>query len=460
MTNLLSFSQLSLNTSLLINLTSLGYEEMTPIQQQSLPGLLQGDDMIVKAKTGSGKTAAFALTILNSLNLKFFAVQALVLCPTRELAEQVSQSIRQLARLIPNVKLVNLSGGLPMTPQLDSLRHGAHIVVGTPGRVQKHLDKASLVLDKLSVLVLDEADKMLDMGFLDAIRNVVKACTKQRQTLLFSATYPPEIKQLSFEFMKNAKEIFIESLDNNQSIEQQFYEIQPDEKYRVLGALLAPYQAKSTLIFCNTKQRVTEVVAGLKRDGYNVLALHGDMEQMDRDLAIIQFTNQSCSILVATDVAARGIDIKDLTFVINYDLAYDIDVHVHRVGRTGRAGSKGLAISLVTVADAYRMQAIENLTGQALPIKYIKDIATIPSTPYIPEMVTLCLDAGKKDKVRAGDILGALIKDAGLPKDAIGKIDILALKSYLAIHKKYVHIVFQYIQTGKIKGRRVNIRKI
>ncbi len=462
MSDTLSFSQLPLNDDLLKNLISLGFETTTPIQQQSLPHLLKGEDVIAKAKTGSGKTAAFGLTLLNGLNLKFFAVQALVLCPTRELAEQVSQAIRQLARLMPNVKIINLSGGLPMKPQLDSLRHGAHVIVGTPGRIQKHLDKESLVLDKVNVLVLDEADRMLDMGFLDAIRSVVKTCPKKRQTLLFSATYPAEIKQLSFEFMQNPKEIFVESEETTQDIEQQFYEINTNisDKYSVLTTLLNQYHAKSALIFCNTKQTTADIAAFLKRDGFSVIALHGDMEQPDRDLSIIQLINQSCSILVATDVAARGIDIKDLPLVINYELAHDSDVHTHRIGRTGRAGKKGVAISLVSAADVHRVRAIEKTTGQSIHMMQCPECMKNTASLYGSEMATICLDSGKKDKIRAGDILGALTKDAGLPNHAIGKIDVFLLKSYVAIHKDHVKQALKHIQTGMVKGRRVNVRLI
>ena len=455
-----TFTVLPLQNALLTNLASLGYEKMTPIQAQSLPGMLNGDDVIAKASTGSGKTAAFGLTLLNSINLKFFAVQALVLCPTRELAEQVSQAIRQLARQMSNVKIINLSGGMPMRAQLDSLKHGAHIIVGTPGRVQKHLYKESLVLEKITTLVLDEADRMLDMGFLDAIRAVVKFCPKKRQTLLFSATYPKEIKQMSFEFMQNPTEVFIESTETAQDIEQRFYEVNQCNKYAVLTSILRQYKPTSSLIFCNTKQLTTELTAQLKQEGFSAIALNGDMEQVDRDLAIIKFTNQSCSILVATDVAARGLDIKELPLVINYDLAYEGDVHTHRVGRTGRAGSKGIAISLTMPSDGQRICAIEDT--QTLPLTW-GNIAEIPqsnSQPAAPTMSTLCLDVGKKDKIRAGDIMGALTKDLGLPGDIIGKINILPLKSYVAINNSHVTQAYKSIQNGKLKGRRVNVRKI
>jgi len=458
--NTRSFMQLSLNKPLRANLSSLGYEEMTRIQAKSLPKLLNGEDVVAKASTGSGKTAAFGLTILNRLNLKFFAVQALVLCPTRELAEQVCQSIRQLARQMPNVKVINLSGGIPMRPQLDSLKHGAHIVVGTPGRIQNHLDKASLQLNQLAILTLDEADRMLDMGFLDAIRAIVKKCPNNRQTILFSATYPREIKRLTQEFMHYPTEISIEEADIEQTIAQQFYEVTPSKKWAVLLALIKHHKPSSCLIFCNTKISTAEVTLFLKNAGFSAIALNGDMEQMDRDLAIIQFTHQSCSILVPTDVAARGLDIKELPLVINYDVAHDPDVHTHRIGRTGRAGQRGLALTLSTPSDAQRICAIEDSLKKPVAWTSMSSIPIDNSPPYLPQKKTLCLDAGKKHKIRAGDILGALTKEGGLPSDVIGKIDIFALKSYVSIDESHVTKAFQHFLTKTLKGCRVNIKKV
>lgn len=454
------FSDLTLKQPLLKNLDSLEFHRMTPIQVQSLPALLQGEDMIARANTGSGKTVAFGLTILNALNLKLFAVQALVLCPTRELAEQVSQAIRQLARQLPNVKILNLSGGMPIRPQLDSLRHGAHIVIGTPGRVQKHLDSGSLVLDKLSLLTLDEADRMLDMGFFDAIQTIIKRCPPQRQTMLFSATYPPEIKALSQSIMRQPNEVFIEENRTAQQIEQRFYEIENHNKTSILITLLKQHKPNSVLIFCNTKQRTIEVVESLRTKGFSALALHGDMEQIDRDLSIIQFTNKTSTILVATDVAARGIDIKELPMVINYDLAFESDVHTHRIGRTGRAGNNGLAITLVTIADAQRICIIEDT--QQHPIIWSKqdELQQDATMPSLPQWITLVLDLGKKNKIRAGDILGALTKEASLPGDAIGKIDITTFKSYVAINKHYCAQAMRYLQSGKIKGLKLKVSKL
>ena len=450
------FSTLDLNPELLLSLANLHYTRMTPIQAQSLPVLLSGTDVIARAHTGSGKTAAFALTILNRLNLKFFAAQALILCPTRELALQVSQAIRELARAMPNVKVVLLAGGSPMHAQLDSLRHGGHIIVGTPGRIQKHLDQESLDLKHLQLLVLDEADRMLDMGFLEAIQNIVKKCPQERQTLLFSATYPAEIQALSRAFMREPKEIFIEQAQVSEDLQQMFYEVDQDQQFSALTTILNYYRASATLIFCNTKKRITEVVNQLNRRGFCALSLHGDMEQMDRDLAMVQFANQSCAILVATDVAARGLDIKALPLVINYELAFDCEVHTHRIGRTARAGQSGLAISLITQEDAYRVLAIENAQAKPVSIGKIAALVNKSSAPSAPKMITLCLNIGRKHKLRAGDILGALTKDAGLSKEMIGKIDLLATRSYVAIQPDQAKKACEHLNGGKVKGQRVN----
>ncbi|MBN9230773.1 MAG: ATP-dependent RNA helicase DbpA [Legionella sp.] len=457
----LSFSQLPLRQELIKSLVSLNYENMTPIQEHSLPITLRNEDIIAQAKTGSGKTATFALTLLNNLNTAFFAVQALVLCPTRELSEQVSQAIRRLACLMPNVKIINLSGGIPMKPQLDSLRHGAHIIVGTPGRILKHLKNDSLNLSQVKTLVLDEADKMLDMGFFDDINHIISICPRKRQTLLFSATFTEEIKQLSQQFMKNAQEVHVETPAEEIDIDQHFYEVaKPAHKYSVLKALLLHYRPLSTLIFCNTKQQTLELTEQLIEEGFSAIALNGDMEQVERDLAVLRFANQSCLILVATDVAARGLDIKELAAVINFDLAFDHDVHIHRIGRTGRTGSKGLALSITTPADAPRICSIEDALQHPIQWGNINDLTRHHDTPRIPEWVTLCLYSGKKDKIRPGDILGALTKDAGIAGDKIGKINISALHSYVAIHETQVDKAHQYLQNGTLKGRKVNVRKI
>lgn len=457
----LLFSAFPLKQALLKNLISLDYKHMTPIQAKALPLMLDKTDVVAQAKTGSGKTAAFGLTMLNHLNVEHYAVQAMVLCPTRELAVQVTQVIRQLARLLPNIKVLSLTGGVPMRPQLESLKHHAHIVVGTPGRIQKHLDKGSLTLASLQTLVLDEADRMMDMGFFDAIKEILTFCPPKRQNLLFSATYPREIKQLAKQFMVDPHHVTIENKDNTLDITQHFYEVlSQQDKFAILKDLLHFHQPESTLIFCNTKEKTTQLSGLLKKEGFSVTALNGDMEQAQRDLAMIRFANRSISILIATDVASRGLDIKDLPAVINYDLAFEHDVHVHRIGRTGRAGSKGVALSLTTPADASRLSLIEEMLGQALCFSERSDLNI--STPSFdkPKMKTLYLSAGRKNKIRPGDILGALTKEAGLDAKSIGKIDITALSSYVAIERHQAEKAYQALKNGKLKGRKIQVKLI
>jgi ATP-independent RNA helicase DbpA len=451
-----SFSNLSLRQELLDNLVTLNYEQMTPIQAEALPVLLDNKDIIAQAKTGSGKTAAFSLTILNKLKVDHFCIQALILCPTRELAEQVAQSLRRYARLMHNVKVLNLSGGLSMRPQVDSLRHGAHIIVGTPGRVLKHLSEGNLSFTHLHTLVLDEADRMLDMGFFDDMKTIISTCPTPRQTMLFSATYPDAIKQIARQFMQKPQEIIIREVPEEMAIEQCFYEVQKSpDKLSLLKKLLLHYQPASALIFCNTIQQTDDLTEQLLKFGFSAMALNGDMDQAQRNQAIIRFANKSCAILVATDVAARGLDIKELPAVINYDLAFETDVHIHRIGRTSRAGHQGVAISITTPADAARIIAIEDHMQQPVPWCKASDLTGSEHKIVKPEMQTLRLAAGKRDKIRPGDILGALTKDAGLPSTAIGKIDITAMYSYIAIHHSYAEKALRHFQNGKLKGRKI-----
>ena len=303
-----SFNELPLAPAMLANLQQLGYRTMTPIQAASLPITLAGHDLIAQAKTGSGKTAAFALPLLTRLNPRHFGVQAMVLCPTRELADQVTQELRRLARFADNIKILSLVGGSTLRPQRDSLEHGAHIVVGTPGRIMDHIERGSLKLDAINTLVLDEADRMLDMGFYDAIAYVIKQCPMQRQTMLFSATYPDGVTRLARQFMRNPQEVKLLEQHEGSKIRQRFYEIKPEERLQAVATLLKHYRPVSTLAFCNTKQQCRDLLDVLRAQGIQALTLNGDMEQRERDQVLIRFANRSCSVLVATDVAARGLD--------------------------------------------------------------------------------------------------------------------------------------------------------
>ncbi len=445
---------------MLTNLESLGYTEMTPIQAEALPIVLDGKDLIAKARTGSGKTAAFGIGLLTRLDLQDNRVQALVLCPTRELADQVGKELRRLARTTPNIKLVTLCGGAPYGPQVTSLQHHAHIVVGTPGRILKHLNKGTLQLATVRMLVLDEADRMLDMGFYDDMAAIIAMTPPQRQTLLFSATYPDTIQQMSTEFQRQPTEVSVSEDEPHTDIKQVFYEFDKGERSKTLKAVLNHYRPESCLIFCNMKNQCDELAADLREQGYYARALHGDLEQKDRDRVLVQFTNKSTAILIATDVAARGLDIKDLDMVINYELAHDPDIHVHRVGRTGRAGQQGLAVSLYMPAEVRKVTAIEDYQSQPVTIQPVSTLVEKKIASLKPSMVTLAISAGRKDKLRPGDILGALTKDAGIPGKQIGKINIFDTITYVAVDRSVARAALEHLSEGKIKGRKFRARKI
>ncbi|WP_323920593.1 ATP-dependent RNA helicase DbpA [Aeromonas caviae] len=453
------FSSLNLSSALQDNLASLGYLQMTPIQAQSLPLVLDGKDLIAKAKTGSGKTAAFGLGLLASLDVNRLEVQALVLCPTRELADQVATEIRRLARTLPNVKLVTLCGGTPTAPQSATLGFGAHIAVGTPGRILKHLEQGTLELDDLKTLVLDEADRMLDMGFGEDINRVISHAPRDRQTLLFSATYPEGIAQMSRGVQRNPVEVSVESLHEESAIEQKLYEVPAGQRLDALTWLLSHYQPGSCVVFCNTKRACNDVADHLAAKGFSALALNGDLEQRERDQVLVRFANGSATILVATDVAARGLDIKELGAVINYELTYDPEVHVHRIGRTGRAGQQGLALSLYQPSEAQRVNFIEEYQQAPIPQGDLAGIGR-DIKPIAPQMVTLSIDAGRKSKVRAGDILGALTGEGGIAGADVGKIQIAEQYSYVAVKRQVASAALKRLQEGKIKGRSYRARKL
>ena len=455
-----AFSTLPIEPDLLSNIASLGFESMTPVQQQSLPVLLAGQDLFGQAKTGSGKTAAFAIGILNKLDTQCRQIQALVLCPTRELADQVSNEIRRLARTLPNTKILTLCGGKPIAKQTASLESAPHIVIGTPGRILKHLSKGRLDLRQLSTFVLDEADRMLDMGFLADIMLIKDSLPGNRQTVLFSATYPEEIEGISSAVQKSPVKIQIEKSHHIKEIKQTFYEIRQDQRTETLVALLDHFKPESTLVFCNRKQHCQDLKDELCKRGFHALSLHGDLEQFERDQVLIQFSNRSSSILIATDVAARGLDIKDLAAVVNYELTPDPEIHIHRIGRTGRAGNEGLALSLFTASEQNRIDAIEKYQDSPITVENPSVLQRKDSSILKPAMETLFINAGRKDKLRAGDILGALTANTELPGKLIGKIDILDKISYVAVDRKIARQALKILLEGKIKGRKIRVRKL
>ncbi|MCC5848988.1 MAG: ATP-dependent RNA helicase DbpA [Verrucomicrobia bacterium] len=442
MTTPTAFDSLSLSPALLENLSGLGYTEPTPIQAAALPLILEGRDVLGQAKTGSGKTAAFGLGLLNQIDPTRLETQALVICPVRELAEQVATEIRRLARNIPNIKLVTLCGGMPGRPQEISMRAGAHIVVGTPGRIAKHIRKDLLQVTSITTLVLDEADRLLDMGFAEEVMEVVKPIPRTRQTLLFSATFPEEIRSLSRKIQKNPESVIVDTALAPGIVEEREVFAKPQDKTRALSRILRQEMAESALVFCATRQGCREVAKTLASEGFSVATLHGEMEQRDRSDTLIRLANRSVCVLVATDVAARGLDIDDLPLVIHYDPANDPDIHLHRTGRTGRAGRSGKAFSLVE-------RPVPGSISWG-------DLSPQPGPPPAPPMVSFLLNGGKKDKIRPGDLVGVMVNEAGLNPEDLGHIHISDTYAVIAFRNGVQRKVEKWAAKGRIKGKRLS----
>ncbi len=448
------FQSLPLPAELLEVLQELKLTELTPIQSSSIPLLLEGRDLIGQSKTGSGKTIAFALPILARLEIAHRQVQALVLSPTRELAAQVAREIRRLGRRFPGLNVALLVGGQPIGTQLGGLEMGAHIAVGTPGRVLDHLRRGSLGLEACARVVLDEADRMLDMGFAEEMEEVLAALPEKRQTVFFSATFPDSIESLSERYQQEPARVEILDEEKNQ-IRQIFYPV--DEKLSALLAILHSTPADQAIVFCNQKATVAGVAKDLRQAGFSVDALHGDLEQQERDRVMAKFRNTSIRILVATDVAARGIDVADLALVVNYDLPPS-DVYMHRIGRTGRAGKSGLAVSLVGTQETHKAQAITKICD--VEKSSLPSVAS-PAPPPAALMTTLYVSGGRKEKVRPGDLLGALTGEAGgLNAKDVGKIEIHDHFSYVAVATYIAEIALYRLRDGRIKGRKFRIEMV
>jgi ATP-independent RNA helicase DbpA len=475
--NTKGFDVLGLSSAVLDNLTQLGLTQMTPIQELSLPLALKGQDLIAQASTGSGKTVAFGLPLVNKLEPLRLNVQALVLCPTRELADQVTLEIRRLARSTENIKVITLCGGVALRAQTQSLLHGAHVVVGTPGRILDHIERESLHLGAVQTLVLDEADRMLDMGFFDDIAKVIKKCAVKRHTMLFSATYPEGIDRLAAQFMTHPSTVKVQSQHDLSTIEQVYIEVDDSERFAVVEKILLHYKPESTLAFCNTKQQCRQLLNYLRVQGFSAAALYGELEQRERDQVMIQFANRSCNVLVATDVAARGLDVADLSAVINVDVSPDPQVHIHRIGRTARAGAKGLALTLASLDEmgfVGRIEEIQERESKWLKVEDLinKDSPSSPISlssvsspgakgrPNSAPMVTLQIVGGRKEKIRAGDVLGALTGEAGFNKDQVGKINVNEFSTYVAVNAEIGKEAVKRLSEGKIKGRSVRVRLI
>ena len=451
------FSHLNLSKAMLSNLSDLQYEKMTPIQEASIPIVLKGRDLLAQARTGSGKTAAFGIGVLEKLDIPTFRTQCLVLCPTRELSDQVAGEIRRIARYRDNIKVLSITGGVPMRTQEASLKHQAHIVVGTPGRILKLSGRGSLDLTGLSMFILDEADRMLDMGFEDEIRNILDRLPAQRQTLCFSATFPEEIRNLGRQMLNDPREISAESFHNPDVILQRFYQTDPKEKTRILIGILSEYAPASAVIFCNTKDACRRVGEELNKFGLHSLALHGDLDQRERTEVLIRFANRSSRILVATDVASRGLDIESLGAVINYEVPFETETYIHRIGRTGRAGKEGLAFSLVRPGEAHKIELINEFLDRKYVIEQPGPELNRSDPDMEPEMITLSINGGRREKVSPGDLLGTLTSGGGLKGGEVGKIDRLDRMTYFAVHRNAKNRALNILRDGKVKGRRFKV---
>lgn len=444
--------------------SQMGFTELTPIQEQCIPAILKGHDIVAQSPTGSGKTAAFAFPLLEKINLTHIELQGLILCPTRELCTQVAREVRKFGSRHKGLKVLIVSGGQPLRPQLQSLENGVHILVGTPGRVLDILGRGKLDFGNVTMLVLDEADRMLDMGFEEDMKKILAATPPTRQTLFFSATYPLTIDALSRTYQKKPITITIEDKEKlPTTITQHFYESAENDKLLTLWRILLKENPTSALIFCNQKIAVNHVNGFLLQANASSACLHGDLEQAVRDRVMAKFRNFSTRLLVATDVAARGLDVEDLDLVVNFDFPPNPDTYTHRIGRTGRAGKSGLAISIVTPREKFKVKSLEEITNTQAQWKDTGPLFSPSgrSTLEDAKMETLFISGGRKDKVRPGDILGALTGEAaGLKGSDIGKIEIHDRFSYVAVQSEVARIAQQRLGHGRIKGRKFRIEQV
>lgn len=519
--NTIQFEDLNLKPQILRGIKQMGFESASPIQAKAIPIALEGCDLVGQAQTGTGKTAAFGIPILQKTDPELKRVQTLILCPTRELAIQVAEEIRNLAKYMNGIKILPIYGGQEISKQIRSLK-GVQIVVGTPGRVMDHMRRHTLKLDALQMMVLDEADEMLNMGFREDIETILEKVPEQRQTLLFSATMPKPIMDITKNYQRDAKIVKIVKKELTvKNIEQYYFEIQRKNKKEILCRLLDVYDPNLAIVFCNTKKMADEVADELKEKGYHADALHGDLSQGQRDRVMNGFRNGQTNVLVATDVAARGIDVDDIDIVFNYDLPQDNEYYVHRIGRTGRAGKGGMALSFVGKKDFYRLREIGRyaktkirskrvpsmtnvMEAKAVKVfkkldytiqkedlsKYVSMIEAITDTKDYDSkeiaaaflkyaigdnqvkrekvsaddtgakekgMARLFINVGKKQKIRPGDILGAIAGEAHIPGDMIGTIDMFDKFSFVEVSANVMSDVLKSMNKVKIKGKNIHI---
>lgn len=459
------FSKLSLAPELLEVVAALGFTQPTPIQEQAIPVLLKGKDLIGQSQTGSGKTAAFALPILNQIELGLRDIQALILCPTRELTAQVARDMRRLGRHLKGLQVLVLAGGEPSRPQREAMERGVHIVVGTPGRVLDHLARGNLSPSHLKTLVLDEADRMLDMGFEEEVHAILQETPGARQTVFFSATFPPLIKAWSRKYQRAPVHIRIQEPSEARPLIRQFaLNAEAGEKVQLLARILKTIPG-TTLVFCNQKATVGELFKELEARKARVAALHGDLEQRDRDRVLAMFRNGSRRILLATDVAARGLDIAHLDMVICYEVPHEAAAYTHRIGRTGRAGNEGLAVSLADSDELDRLLGFASREDMKIELVRLEELQRQRPKPapgaMEGAMQTLYISGGRKDKLRPGDILGALTGEAGgFAATAIGKIEIHDHFSYVAVSQTQAALAVERLKAGQIKGRKFLVKLV
>lgn len=441
-------------------LGDLGFTSLTPIQEDSFGPLLEGKDVIGQAQTGSGKTAAFSVPILEKIETKDRFIQTLVVCPTRELGAQVTEQIRKLGRYKKNLVVVSLVGGMPFRSQMHSLEHGAHIIVGTPGRILDHIERRTIDLSSVKTIVLDEADRMLDMGFREDIDKILLNTPDDRQTVLFSATFPNTIENLSKRYQESPVRIISKAMESP-AIEERVYETSKEQKLHTVISFLATQRPESAIVFCNTKLMVDEMFTALSKAQIVAEKLHGDLEQPDRQRVMAKFRNRSVNVLIATDVAARGIDVTGVETVVNYDLPSDASVYVHRIGRTGRIGKMGLAVSLLTPQESAKLNTIQDYTKRSLKkLKWQAADSLKSQGEQAVKLDTLYIGAGRKQKIRPTDILGALTGIGGCKGTQVGKIEIQDNLTYVAIDSEMTEHVINVFRMGKIKNRRIQVQRV
>ena len=476
----IEFKDFRLSEELLKSIGILNYEKPTNVQEQVIPALLENKDVIVKSQTGSGKTAAYAIPICELVEWEDNKPQALVMVPTRELALQVKEDFFNLGRF-KRIKVSALYGKAPFELQEKELKQKTHIVVGTPGRTLDHLERGTLDTSNVRYLVIDEADEMLSMGFIEDLERIISCLPRERVTILLSATMAKDLESLCQEYMKSP--IFIEIITKSSAVDrilQETYTVEEDEKLEFLKDVTIVENPDSCIIFCNTKQRVDEVYMELISSNYTGEKLHGGMEQRDRLRVMNNFKQGYFRYLIATDVAARGIDIDNISLVINFDVPQDKEVYVHRIGRTGRKDNEGKAITLVSEADNKYLSDIIKYIGKEPIIKEKPDKAKVYSAkedflkklntsakikeakgaPLNQEIMKIHINAGKKTKMRAVDVVGTLCNIDGITKDDIGIINILDISTYVEILNNKGELAFQELQKINIKGRPRKVSKV